>query len=317
MADERDRGAGPPAAGALRRIHRRLWSIRIGRCGPLARRFARALRRMLPVRGIGPLSSIVLGVPPPGRPCRVVATIEGSTFELDLRESLHRVAYLDLFSLELRRVVLPLLSPGELFVDAGANFGFWTVLAARRGCRVVSVEPVAPTRDLLSANVARNGVAARVEIVVEALSDHIGTIALAVPDGESGQASAYPDPSAALETHVVATTTLDRLLGESRARFLKVDVEGHEPALLEGARRVLAAHQVDYVLVELSTTLLARAAHTSREIVDLLVGHEYSFVRFVPANAGLFPRRSYAALSPQELIAGAHAGDALWRAPGA
>ena len=299
----------------LRRIHGRLWQIRIGRCGPFARRCARMLRRLLPVRGIAPLTSMVIGVPPPGRVCTAVARIDGSAFELDLSESLHRVAYLDLFSLELRRIVLPLLAPDQLVVDVGANFGFWTVLAARRGCRVIAIEPVAPTRELLTSNVRRNGIAARVEISSQALSDSAGTISLAVPDGESGQASAYPDPSAALEVHVVPTTTLDELIGERHVRFCKVDVEGHELAVLDGARRTLSDKRVDYVLVELSGALLARAKHTGREIVELLTGHGYAFVRFVPANAGLFPRRSYAEVSLEELTTGSHAGDALWRAP--
>src|SRR5690349_15530581 len=109
----------------LRRLHRALWSLRLGRCGPFARALARALRRALPVRGIGPLTNVVLGAPRGDRPSPAVASIGGVAFELDLRQALHRMVFLDLFSIGLRRAVLPLLAPGDLVVDVGANFGFW------------------------------------------------------------------------------------------------------------------------------------------------------------------------------------------------
>jgi FkbM family methyltransferase len=294
------------------RVHRLLWQVRVGRCGPVARVLAQALRRALPVRGIGPLTNIVLGAPTSAGPCPASATIGGARFDLDLRQALHRAVYLNLFSVELRRVVLPLLRPDDLFVDAGANFGFWALQAARRGCRVIAVEPIPSTRALLAANAARNGLAGRVEIAAVALSDVPGTLKLTVPGGESGQASAYPDEGAALERFTVAATTLDQLLGQQRARMLKIDVEGHELAVLHGAERVLASGQVEYVLIELAGAVLSRSGASSLALVELLGAHGYSFVTFVRANEGLFPRRSYGRTSLEDLRAGARAGDALW-----
>ncbi len=266
----------------------------------------------MPLRGIGPLTNIVLGAPSQSTPCEATATIDGVVFELDLRESLHRAVYLDLFSLELRRAVLPLLRPEDLFVDVGANFGFWALLAARRGCRVVAVEPVSDTRARLAANVARNGLAERVEIVAEALSDSAGTLMIAVPDGESGQASAHPGDVVAAATFSVPARTLDELLGDRTVRFLKIDVEGHEPAVLHGARRVLASGQIQYVLIELAGPVMARTGGSAAALIALLEGHGYEFVRFVRANEGLSPRRSYGRLTLEQLQAGTHAGDALW-----
>ena len=296
-----------------RRVHRLLWRVRIGRCGPLARALARALRALLPVRGIGPLTNIVLGAPPPpSAPCPATATIGGVTFELDLRQSLHRAVYLNLFSTELRRVVLPLLRPGDVVVDVGANFGFWSLQAAHLGCRVVAVEPIAATRALLAANAARNGLGERVEIVAAALSERAGTLTVAVPAGESGQASVHPEEGAAVERFDVAATTLDELLGDRHARLVKIDVEGHEAAVLRGGRRVLGSGQVDFVLLELAGVTLDRGGSSAGELIDLLTASGYVFVRFVRANEGLFPRRSYGRLDLEALRAGAFAGDALW-----
>ena len=296
----------------LRRIHRLLWSVRVGRCGPLSRRLARALRLLLPLRGIGPLTNIVLGAPSQATPREVGATIEGVVFELDLRQSLHRAVYLNLFSLELRRAVLPLLRPGDLLVDVGANFGFWALAAARRGCRVIAVEPVPDTRARLAANAARNGLAERVETVAEALSDSDDTLTIAVPGGESGQATAHPGDGVDIASFSVPARTLDDLLGDRPVRFLKIDVEGHEPAVLRGARRVLASGQIEYVLIELASPVMTRTGGSAAALIDVLEGHGYGFVRFVRANEGLFPRRSYGRLTLEQLRAGAYAGDALW-----
>ena len=304
--------AGLEELAVLRRIHRLLWSIRVGRCGPLARRAALALRLAAPVRGIGPLTNIVLGAPSPASACEASATIEGVVFELDLRQSLHRAVYLNLFSLDLRRVVLPLLRPEDLVVDVGANFGFWALPAAGRGCRVIAVEPVAETRARLAANAARNGLTDRVEIVAAALSDSERPLQISVPGGESGQASAHPGGGGEVTTFDVAATTLDALLGDRSARFLKIDVEGHEPAVLRGGARVLASGQIEYVLIELAGAVMARSGGSAATLIDLLAGHGYGFVRFVRANEGLFPRRSYGRLTLEQLRAGAHAGDALW-----
>ena len=296
----------------LRRIHRLLWSVRVGRCGPIARRLARALRLLAPVRGVGPLTNIVLGAPSQATACEATATIEGVVFELDLRQSLHRAVYLNLFSLELRRAVLPLLRPDDLVVDVGANFGFWALPAARRGCRVIAVEPVPDTRARLAANAARNGLAERVEIVAEALSDSRDSLTIAVPGGESGQASAHPGERDDVASFSVAATTLDELLGDRSVRFLKIDVEGHEPAVLRGAGRVLASGQIQYVLIELAGAVMARSGGSAAALIDVLEGHGYGFLRFVRANEGLFPRRSYGRLTLKQLRAGAYAGDALW-----
>jgi len=292
-------------------MHRLLWQIRLGRCGPLARSLARTLRRALPVRGIGPLTNIVLGAPPKA-PSPARAEVGGVSFELDLSQALHRAVYLNLFGLELRRVVLPLLRSGDLFVDVGANFGFWTLPAARRGCRVIAVEPVPTTRALLAANAARNGLADRVQIIAGAVSDSVGLLTVAVPGGESGQASVHPDAGAELESFTVEATTLDALIGEQPVRFLKIDVEGHEPAVLRGASRALRSGQIEFVLVELASAVMDRSGASAASLIDVLEGHGYTFVRFVRANEGLFPRRSYGRVTRDQLRAGLHVGDALW-----
>ena len=59
-------------------------------------------------------------------------TRDGVQWDLDLRDDAHRLMLLDLYERELRRRALGRLPVGGIFVDVGANVGFWSVPAARR-----------------------------------------------------------------------------------------------------------------------------------------------------------------------------------------
>ena len=212
----------------------------------------------------------------------------------------------------------------RVYIAATSGFGSFylmlplvPLLAAKRGCRVIAVEPVPPTRERLENNIGRNGLEGAIEVVGAALSAEAGSLTLSLGGGESGQASAHPAATAEAETFVVPAVTLDSLLRERPVRFLKIDVEGHEPALLRGADRVLGAGQADYLLIELSGDVIGRSGGSAAELIDLLEDRGYSFVRFIRANEGLAPRRSYRHLMLDQLRRGGQAGDALWVHAGA
>jgi hypothetical protein len=82
-----------------------------------------------------------------------------------------------------------LLRPGDVFVDAGANVGFYTLLASRLvgpTGRVLAIEMMPATADILRQHVAIND-CTNVELVEKALSDRAGdTIMAKVPAGKHG-----------------------------------------------------------------------------------------------------------------------------------
>ncbi len=75
-----------------------------------------------------------------------------------------------------------------LFLDVGANNGLYSILAAktRPDVRVVAFEPYALVRDVLLANLALNGVEAKVVVHDVALSDSAGEATLYIPDSSHG-----------------------------------------------------------------------------------------------------------------------------------
>jgi FkbM family methyltransferase len=136
--------------------------------------------------------------------------------------------------------LLPLLLPGTTFVDIGANVGLFALPAARRvgSGRVIAVEPVADNVQLLCASIARNDFR-NLEVMPFAASDHHGVIAV-VSRQETTNSFTPPDRAVRPGAPCAPCAPLDALLGgRGRIDLVKIDVEGHEPAVLAGARELL------------------------------------------------------------------------------
>jgi len=148
------------------------------------------------------------------------------------------------------RALQALLSPGDHFVDCGANVGLWSLVAAGRvgaAGRVTAFEPNPPAYQRLTQNVAASGeVGRRVTAINVAVADRVGEAAFATGTHHNlGRIVADP----AADSIVVAAVTLDDQLGETPVHALKLDIEGGEAAALRGAMRILKA-QRPWVLAE-------------------------------------------------------------------
>jgi FkbM family methyltransferase len=132
-----------------------------------------------------------------------------------------------------------------LFVDIGANNGLYSILAAkiRPDANVIAFEPYPPAHGALLANLALNSVEANVFVHKLALSDSAGETTLYVPDGSHGlletSASLEPDFQSTVRTITVRKAQLDDIGLNTRIAVMKIDVEGHEAAVLRGASRCL------------------------------------------------------------------------------
>jgi FkbM family methyltransferase len=136
------------------------------------------------------------------------------------------------------------LEDGSLFIDAGANIGFYTVVGAKAvgpAGRVFAVEMMPDTLDRLRETVEMNRVADRVTILPHALARRSGEEVVAtVESGKFGQASIARDPHAGERQLTVRTKTLDDLIpGDQPVRLIKLDLEGAELGALQGATRIL------------------------------------------------------------------------------
>ena len=159
------------------------------------------------------------------------------------------------------------VQPGDVFYDIGANIGLYSILAARRLAgrgKVYSFEPESQNYASLNRNVYLNG-----------LSDSIVTLCVAVSDActidtfhvrgqlRAGEAihqfrQAKDDvgrPFSPVHQQGMFGIALDDLCYSYNLDFpshIKVDVDGHERAVVDGARRVLRDPRLQTVLLEIT-----------------------------------------------------------------
>lgn len=158
-----------------------------------------------------------------------------------------------------------------LFVDVGANFGWFTglfsLLAGERG-QVVAIEPEPQNFALLSENVRMNGLR-NVSLHAVPVGEKPKAVTMRLASrGNPGRHSIAEQPdSAEGGTQLV---TLDELLRPwpGRIALLKMDIEGYEIDALRGATATLA--RCDRVLVEYSPALLKRFGREPAEFFGLI-----------------------------------------------
>lgn len=148
-----------------------------------------------------------------------------------------------------RRFFSPLLAPGALVFDVGANVGAWTDALHALGCRVVAVEPQPDCAAVIAA--AHRGDRG-VDVVEVAIADAPGDTSLFLA-AHSEQASISVAWMQSMIDHggVAAGTwhrsvsvpvrTLEQLIARFGVPdYVKLDVEGAEPAALRGLRTPVA-----------------------------------------------------------------------------
>lgn len=134
---------------------------------------------------------------------------------------------------------------GDWVLDIGANIGHYTKrfseLAGAAG-RVLAFEPVATTFHLLSSN-ARHFAHPNVTLFQAAASDRTRVQGMAIPSFGTGLKNYYEAELTDAGPGDVAVLTLpiDRLELSGPVALVKIDAEGHERAVLEGMKTLLAA----------------------------------------------------------------------------
>jgi FkbM family methyltransferase len=129
---------------------------------------------------------------------------------------------------------------GGLFVDVGSSLGLYVVcmsdLVRAAGERIISIEPVPRNLTRQHANIDLNGIGDLVDVIPLCVGAERGVVHL-VADDAGGDNNAFIAASGGIACDVVP---LDELAAERnwpRIGAIKVDVEGYDPLVIEGARR--------------------------------------------------------------------------------
>ena len=169
------------------------------------------------------------------------------------------------------------LPPGGVFVDVGANLGYFTVLAAdsvgEQG-RVFAFEPDPDNARLLRANVRRNGFDARATVVEAGLAAADSTGQLFLSPDNLGDHQLFAAGEARRQVPVRLLHGADYLASRiTRMDMLKVDTQGYEYEATQGLLPLLRTLPAPpRILIELTPLSLRQAGSSGRQLVELLAG---------------------------------------------
>jgi FkbM family methyltransferase len=212
---------------------------------------------------------------PPGAPTKL-------RFWCDLRNSLAReVFFMGTYEPQETMLISRLLAPGQTFVDVGAHWGYFSLLAAEkvgpRG-RVVAIEADPRIFDILQRSVALNTFA-NLSPVFVAASDREGEMVLQgfSESDDNWGISSVAGPAQGREFTVHAEP-LDRVLdrlGVGTVDLLKMDIEGAEWLALQGVRAGLGANRYRRILLEVHPIQLRSLGSSAEQVLQFLRSFGY------------------------------------------
>jgi FkbM family methyltransferase len=141
-----------------------------------------------------------------------------------------------------RRLFCSAVTPGSTVLDIGANIGVYTLLAAKRGARVFSIEADPANAAMLRHHVELNGFSERVTIFQMAASQVSGMVGLRRNPANCGGTCVVP--GTAIEARTIDSLNLPPI------DVCKMDIEGHEEAALRGMAETLARSPNLRLLIE-------------------------------------------------------------------
>lgn len=174
------------------------------------------------------------------------------------------------------------VKPGDIAIDVGANFGWFTLMLSQivgaNGAQgqVHAFEPVKETTELLSRNAQLNN-AANIHISPAALDAQDATRDLYLPDIAVSGSFALHHYNENYQVQKVPTMTLDtyvRLHNLPRVDFIKADIEGAELNMLKGASETLKRF-APILMLEVQATSTRLFGHEPQAVHEFLNDHGY------------------------------------------
>jgi len=192
------------------------------------------------------------------------------------------------YEAELVALLRKVLVPGMTFVDVGAHIGYFSIIAAALVGEKGAVHSFEPDPDCFSRLVVNSSVYPWIKTHNSAVADRTGEISFyrSPKQSESGWGAIF-DADGKREELCVRVCTLDNWVskeGIEKIDVLKIDVEGAECRVLEGARASIARMR-PLMWVEANSACLSRDAKSVSLLLSRLIRSDY-------VTQGLWDRRS-------------------------
>jgi len=188
-----------------------------------------------------------------------------------------------------------ILKPGDLFVDVGSNVGSYALWAGDLGAEVIAIEPSPDAARRLRENVSLNNFPITVRQC--GLADRQGRLTLST--GEDSTNHLLLSPDAVGDT--IEVDTLDNVLGDRFAVGVKIDVEGAERLVLDGARRALEQQRIGVLQIEWNARSSRVLGEDRRPVAAILTKYGYQCAR--PDHLGVLHDTDVSGVNSRDMFA--------------
>jgi FkbM family methyltransferase len=148
--------------------------------------------------------------------------------------------------------VLDMLNSGELFVDVGANIGSYSILAATKGAEVIAIEPIPSTFKALNQNILFNEFNDLIKTVNIGLGNKKDILEFSTDQGTMNHVLKKGEDVKQMVKVQVQVRTLDDELNGRVPKIIKIDTEGFETNVIEGAKKTLINPNLFAVIIEIN-----------------------------------------------------------------
>ena len=178
--------------------------------------------------------------------------------------------------------LLHVLRPDDLFVDIGANVGSYTILASgARGAHCYAFEPIPKTYSRLIDNLSINHLENKVTSYNIGLGEKPGIISFTGEMDTMNHVISYQESTK--NTIEVEVSTLDIILKDRQPAVIKIDVEGYETPVLEGALITLKKTSLHSIIMELNGSG-NRYGYDENQILEMMLDHGFKTYTYNPMN---------------------------------
>jgi FkbM family methyltransferase len=206
-----------------------------------------------------------------------------------------------MYESDISAVLARVLAEGDVAVDVGANAGFFTIFMAHLvgdSGKVVSFEPGSNTVNRLKNNIKINNLA-NVTLIERPVSNCEEEVTFHLNSDDSG-GNALWDP-AEFPTNTMSqqislsqsirSATLDSVFtdnGIPKPKLIKIDTEGAEQKVLEGASRLISGSAIPFIIAELHSFGLDKMGNSQASLRGLM--GELGYSTFVLYHNGKLPK---------------------------
>lgn len=204
---------------------------------------------------------------------RTSAVVNGYKMRLDLREMIQQGMFSGSYEPTQTSWFKQCLRPGDILIDVGASFGYYTTLGASlvgTTGQVFAFEPSPIASDLLEEMIT-NSMAKNIILTKAAVGKETGNVTLYLPVTRHLHSPSIleSDPSfVPIEVPLIKLDDFAQLEDVPSIRLVKIDVEGYEPDVLSGMEGLIKEKRIENIICEFNSGWLKRNSMTPKQLYE-------------------------------------------------